>query len=105
MRRRSLRHQDEMARIRQWLDRAAGLLARSYDLGVEVLICRQLIKGYSGTRERGGSKYERVLSAVPMLVDRQDGARRLQRLRKAALMDEEGKELDGALKTLASAFE
>jgi len=105
MRRRSLRHQDELARIRQWLDLATGLLARSYDLGVEVLICRQLIKGYSGTRERGSSKYERVLSAVPMLVDRQDGARWLQRLRRAALMDEEGKELDGALKTLASAYE
>jgi indolepyruvate ferredoxin oxidoreductase beta subunit len=103
-RRSTLRHQQESAHIAAWLDRAQGLVARNYDLAVEVLICRQLVKGYSTTRERGTSKFDRVLSALPLLADKPDGSPWLARLRKAALMDEDGTQLDGALKTLAGAY-
>ena len=64
--------------------------------------CRRLIKGYSDTRARAESKFDKVLSALPLLENRADGADWLRRLREAALLDEDGKELDGALKTVAT---
>jgi indolepyruvate ferredoxin oxidoreductase beta subunit len=69
---------------------------------VEVLRCRRLIKGYSDTHERGQSKYDRVVSAVPLLAGRSDAAEWLRRLIEAALKDEKGDMLDGALKTIKS---
>ncbi|MEM8856290.1 MAG: DUF6537 domain-containing protein, partial [Pseudomonadota bacterium] len=78
------------------------LAATDYDLAVEVLKCRRLIKGYSDTHERGLSKFDKVLSALPLLEGRQDGADWLRRLREAALKDEAGSLLDGALRTIAS---
>jgi len=65
-----------------------------------VLKCRRLIKGYSDTHERGLSKYRRVMDGIPMIRHREDAADWLRRLREAALLDEEGKALDGALKTI-----
>ncbi|MGH8733392.1 MAG: indolepyruvate oxidoreductase subunit beta family protein, partial [Burkholderiales bacterium] len=56
--------------------------------------------GYSDTHERGTSKFDRVLSALPQLQGRDDGAEWLHRLIEAALKDEEGAMLDGALKTV-----
>ncbi|WP_436637442.1 indolepyruvate oxidoreductase subunit beta family protein [Microbaculum sp. FT89] len=100
MRRRSLRHGTEMAHIEEWLGRAKETVATNYDLGVEVLRCRRLIKGYSDTHERGFSKFDRVLSALPDLTGRDDGADWLRRLIEAALKDEKGEMLDGALKTI-----
>ena len=73
-----------------------------YALAVEITRCRRLIKGYSDTHARGMSKYDRVLSALPMLDGREDAADWLRRLREAALQDEKGETLDGALKTVAS---
>ena len=46
------------------------------------------------------SKYDRVLSALPLLTGRKDAAEWLHRLIEAALKDEEGEMLDGALKTI-----
>jgi indolepyruvate ferredoxin oxidoreductase beta subunit len=43
-----------------------------------------------------------VLDAVPLLAGRNDGAEWMRRLRDAALMDENGIALDGALKTIAT---
>ena len=73
-----------------------------YELGVEALACRRLVKGYSDTHARGLSKFDRVMSAVPKLTDREDGAVWLDRLKRAALADENGTALDGVLKTVAS---
>ena len=75
-------------------------MRQDYALGVEVLRCRRLIKGYSDTHARGESKYDRVLSALPSLAGRHDAADWLHRLIEAALKDEEGEMLDGALKTV-----
>ncbi len=102
MRRKLLRHEVESAHTAQWLTEAERLASRNYDLAVEVIRCRRLIKGYSDTHERGQSKFDRVLSAVPLLEPREDGAQWLKRLREAALLDEEGNALDGALKTVAT---
>ena len=99
-RRGTLRHRTEMAHLEEWLALARDTLRKNYALGVQVLRCRRLIKGYSDTHERGISKYDRVLSALPQLQERGDGAEWLHRLIEAALKDEEGAMLDGALKTV-----
>lgn len=101
-RRASLRHAREAAHREAWLGQATDTLARNYDLAVQVLECRRLVKGYSDTHARGLSKFDRALSAVPMLIDRADGAAWLRRVREAALVDEEGVALEGALRTIAT---
>jgi indolepyruvate ferredoxin oxidoreductase beta subunit len=60
------------------------------------------MKGYSDTHARSLSKYDRVLSALPLIEGRDDAAEWLRRLREAALKDEKGEMLDGALKTVES---
>jgi indolepyruvate ferredoxin oxidoreductase, beta subunit len=101
-RRNSLRHAREAAHREAWLAGALAPLQRRYDLGVEVLACRRLVKGYSDTHARGLSKFDRVMSAVPALSAREDCAVWLDRLKRAALADEAGTALDGVLKTVAT---
>ncbi len=101
-RRGSLRHVREMAHIEAWLDLAKGAFGSDYDLGVAVLGCRRLVKGYSDTHARGLSKFDRVMGALPLLKARADGAVWLDRLTRAALADEKGVALDGVLKTVAT---
>jgi indolepyruvate ferredoxin oxidoreductase beta subunit len=101
-RRRLLRHEVEQVHLAHWLGETERLARVNYDLGVEVLRCRRLIKGYSDTHARGLSRYDRVLSALPILEARDDGADWLRRLREAALKDENGTALEGALKTVES---
>jgi indolepyruvate ferredoxin oxidoreductase, beta subunit len=102
IRRTTLRHQREMAHLEKWLSIATGRIAQNYDVAVEALNARRLVKGYSDTHTRGESKFDRVLGAVPLLAGRDDGAEWMRRLRDAALMDENGIALDGALKTIAT---
>lgn len=101
-RRATLRHQREVAHLEAWLATATGILPDNYALATEVLACRRLVKGYSDTHSRGVAKFDRVLSALPALRARDDGAAWLRRLRQAALLDEGGIALDGALKTVAT---
>ncbi len=101
-RRGNLRHGREAAHREAWLARATDVLPNNYDLAVEILRCRRLVKGYSDTHSRGLSKFERVMAMVPKLVGRDDGAVWLERLKRAALLDEAGTALDGAIKTVES---
>jgi indolepyruvate ferredoxin oxidoreductase, beta subunit len=95
-----LRHKVEAAHFNAWFDRALLVREEDYALGVEVLECRRLIKGYSDTHDRGLSKFDRVLSGLDLLEGREDAADWLRRLREAALVDEKGEALEGALKTI-----
>ena len=99
-RRRTLRHRREAEHRARWLALALG--QADYGVAVEVIRCRRLIKGYSDTHARGLSKFDRVLSALPLLEGREDAADWLRRLREAALRDEQGKALDEALRTVRS---
>lgn len=101
-RRRTLRHAQEQAHLARWLDTALAEVARNYDLAVELIRCRRLIKGYSDTHARGHSKFDRVLAATAHVAAREDAADWCRRLREAALKDEEGKALDGAIRTIES---
>ena len=99
-RRGSLRHKGEMKHLARWLTLAEASVRKDYALGVEVLRCRRLIKGYSDTHARGTSKFDRVLAALPLIEGRPDAADWLARLIKAALRDEQGAALDGAIATI-----
>jgi indolepyruvate ferredoxin oxidoreductase beta subunit len=101
-RRASLRHAVETAHMERWLQTALDLAPRDYALAVEILRCRRLIKGYSDTHARGLSKFDRVMQGAALVAGRPDAADWTRRLREAALMDEEGKALDGALATIRS---
>jgi len=101
-RRKLLRHQVEVEHLERWYRLALDHVPQDYNLAVEILNCRRLIKGYSDTHLRGHSKFDRVLSALPVLKGRPDAADWIRRLREAALKDEAGTMLDGALKTVAS---
>ncbi|HEY2528554.1 MAG TPA: indolepyruvate oxidoreductase subunit beta family protein [Xanthobacteraceae bacterium] len=102
IRRSTLRHQRETRHLEKWLAVATGQVAQNYDVAVEVFNARRLVKGYSDTHARGESKFDRVIGAVPLLTSRLDGADWMRRLRDAALLDENGIALDGALKTIAT---
>lgn len=101
-RRRTLRHAQEQAHLARWLEGALAEVGRNYDLAVELIRCRRLIKGYSDTHARGHSKFDRVLAATARIAGRDDAADWCRRLREAALKDEEGKALDGAIRTIDS---
>ena len=96
------RHALECAHLNHWLQTALNYVPQNYDLAVEVIHCRRLIKGYSDTHARGQSKFDRVLAGIAALATRDDAADWAARLREAALKDEAGKALDGALQTIRS---
>ena len=99
---RSLRHAQEQAHLTRWLDHALTHVAGNYDLSVELIRCRRLIKGYSDTHARGQTKFDRVLEAATAIATRKDAADWCRRLREAALKDEDGKALTGAIETIRS---
>lgn len=101
-RRRTLRHAQEQTHLSRWLDGALAEAGRNYDLAVEMIRCRRLIKGYSDTHARGQSKFDRVLAATSRIAHRDDAADWCRRLREAALQDEEGRALEGAIRTIES---
>jgi indolepyruvate ferredoxin oxidoreductase beta subunit len=101
-RRKLLRHAVETEHLERWYRLALDNVQADYDVAVEILECRRLIKGYSDTHARAQSKFDRVLSGLELVKGRDDAAQWIKRLREAALKDEKGDMLDGALKTIAS---
>jgi indolepyruvate ferredoxin oxidoreductase beta subunit len=100
MRRRSLRHAVETVHRDAWLEAATEAVGTNYQLGVEILQCRRLVKGYSDTHSRGLSKFDKTLAAIKLVERRDDAADWARRLREAALKDGPGKELDGVIQTI-----
>lgn len=101
-RRRSHRHALEQAHLKKWLNLCKKTATEDYSLAVEILKCRRLIKGYSDTHARGLSKFDRAISSIELLKGRNDASQWLSRIRDAALKDEKGEALDGAIKTVES---
>ena len=101
-RRRTLRHKYEQEHLNRWLDKVTTTVAKDYDLAVELLRCRRLVKGYSDTHARSLSKFDRVMEGAELVAGREDAAQWVARLREAALQDEKGAALDGALLTVRS---
>lgn len=101
-RRGTLRHANEVAHRDAWLAKVKAAAAKDYDLAVELLQARRLVKGYSDTHARGQSKFDKVMLGAAKLEGRPDAAEWVRRLREAALKDEDGIALSGALKTIDS---
>lgn len=101
-RRRTLRHRHEQDHLIHWLAVCRQAAVNDYDLAVELLRSRRLVKGYSDTHARSLSKFDKVLLGATLVQGRQDAAKWVARLREAALQDEQGEALDGAIKTLKS---
>lgn len=100
-RRGTLRYQVEQARIDAWLMRIRDS-ASTYDLAVEIAECQRLVKGYSDTHERGLRNYGTIMQFIDREKNRPDLAASVRRLRSAALADEDGQQLDSALRELAA---
>jgi indolepyruvate ferredoxin oxidoreductase beta subunit len=98
----TLRHAREQEHMRSWLEAGLAVVEADYDLAVELIRCRRLIKGYSDTHARGLSKYDKVTAASSLLAGRKDAAEWICRLREAALQDGDGMALEGALATVRS---
>lgn len=101
-RRKSLRHAVEQAHLDEWQSACLELAKDDPAAAAELLACRRLVKGYSDTHARGLSKFARVLEAARLVYGRDDAADWIARLREAALRDEKGEELEGAIKTVRS---
>ena len=85
-----------------WLATALSHAGTNPILAVEMLKARRLIKGYGDTHARGQSKFDRVMQTATRIASRPDAADWVRRLVAAALMDEEGLTLDGAIRTIES---
>jgi indolepyruvate ferredoxin oxidoreductase beta subunit len=96
-RRSTLRFQLETARIEQWLASIAKAAAIHPALGLEVVQCQRLVKGYGDTHSRGLTNYL-TLMAVVQSAGARLAAATLRELREAALADEHGKKLQSALR-------
>lgn len=101
-RRKFLRHRHELAHLNGLIERARLAAQTDVQLAIEIFKCQRLIKGYSDTHERGQSKFTTVMKAANDLSGRRDASAWVERLRQAALADEEGVELDNALSSVRS---
>ena len=87
---------DGIENVRAWLTTIVSRVC------LNMLRARKLVKGYSDTHARGQSKFDRVMTAAPLLASREDGGSWMDRLIRSAEKDESGDLLDGAIRTIAS---
>lgn len=97
LRPRSLRFGREQSAIDAWLDRAVTIASFDAPLALEVLECQGVLKGYGETHHHSRESFEALMTAADQLSGQPDAAASLQRLRKAALADEDGAVLKTAL--------
>ena len=97
MRRGSLRFKQETVRIESWLEKVQEGARLDYELGCELAGLQRLIKGYSGTHERGLGNVAKIMEAYEGFKTEKEAAGKLKKLKAAALKDEEGVALAAAL--------
>ena len=100
LRRRSLRFQVECERIGQWLAAVQRLSVTHPALALEVARSQRLVKGYGDTHARGWSNFQRLLGVLPQLQAAPEGVQQLRDLSRAALADDEGRELEQLLASM-----
>ena len=101
-RRRSYRYKIEQNHIDNWLSSALSLLPNDYNLALEVIRARRLIKGYGDTHSRGLTKFDRVIDGISLLSAHKDSAYWAQKLQTAALDHEDDIELKKTLQNIRS---
>ncbi len=98
IRRSTLRFRDEQARIEDWLAFVRETAASDTAAATELVLCQQLIKGYSDTFERGLDNFRTIMRAARSFTSAADTAERIRTLREAALADDNGNALACAIK-------
>jgi indolepyruvate ferredoxin oxidoreductase beta subunit len=96
-RRSSLRFAEETGRLTAWLSKVAAMAARDYELALELALCRNLVKGYGDTHDRGSANYATILGVLDQIAARPEPGKLLASLRKAALADDSGAALADAI--------
>jgi indolepyruvate ferredoxin oxidoreductase beta subunit len=96
----TLRFKREQQRIEHWLDQLKDVAQTDYALALEVAECPRLVKGYGDTYALGSRNFESLMHALSFLRKMDNAAVRLKNLREAALADDTGKKLEGALAEL-----
>lgn len=97
MRPTTLRFKRVQNEVDDWLALVAELARDDYALGVEVARCAHVLKGYGETFEHGMQSFEKLMAAARRLAGQPDAAKKLAKLKDAALSDEDGKSLELAL--------
>jgi indolepyruvate ferredoxin oxidoreductase beta subunit len=95
-----LRFAEEEARLTAWLATVVATAAKNYALAVEVAECRNLVKGYGDTHERGIASYESILARLDRIATRPEPEKLVAELRKAAVADDSGRALEEAVARL-----
>lgn len=103
LRPRSLRFGEEQKQLAAWLDTIRETATTDYPLAIEVAHCRNLVKGYGDTHERGRKNYDAIVALLPSLRGRADAAATIADLRKAAVADDTGGKLRQAIGSLRAA--
>ena len=101
-RRSSYRYKIEQKHIDNWLSSALSLLPNDYNLALEVIRARRLIKGYGDTHSRGLTKFDRVLDGISLLTAHKESAHWAQKLQAAALDHEDDIQLKKTLQNIRS---
>jgi indolepyruvate ferredoxin oxidoreductase beta subunit len=96
-RRSTLRYSSEQDSIDAWLGETAEAARSDYDLACELVECRNLVKGYGDTLDRGRHSYMLIAEVAKRLPVSARRAEDVSRLRKAALSDESGSKLKAAI--------
>jgi indolepyruvate ferredoxin oxidoreductase beta subunit len=96
-RRSSLRYAEEKERLSAWLGKVEAMAARNYELAIELALCRNLVKGYGDTHERGVANYAAIVGVLERVAAKPEPAKLLASLRKAALADDSGAALAQAI--------
>lgn len=97
LRRHTYRFALEQDRIEAWMANAVNAGRIDAALGLEIIRCHRLVKGYGDTHARGLHNFGAVMQVLPDLIGRRDAAQLLHGLRDAALSDDEGRNLSKAL--------
>lgn len=100
-RRSTLRFVTEQQRIEAWLARIESLVATNYPAAIEVVLCQNLIKGYSDTHARGLANFERIMATLDRAGPDRIEAGTVRDWRNAALADEHGERLQAELARVA----
>jgi indolepyruvate ferredoxin oxidoreductase beta subunit len=86
--------------LASWLEAVRQACASDPALALEIVRCRQLVKGYSDTHARGSSRFDQLMTAARALSGRRDAAGTLASLRDAAFKDASGQALQARWRAL-----
>lgn len=97
----SMRFAETQADLEDWLGRIALAAESDYALALEIAECRNLVKGYGETFERGLSNYRAIFAAMDRLTPEMRKSNIVAAWRKAAVADDTGDKLRLAIASTA----